>query len=351
MTMTRREAIGTLLIGAAAGISGQFAAAAAQAPRPAFPKGAIIRTLLRDVAPETLSGPSLFHEHLSMRYPPGATSHFTDDVALMIEEAKLAKADGIAAIVDGGHADMNRSVDALTRISKESGLPIIASGGYYMQRTYPPDIATKSADQIADELAKEAAASRFGAFGEIGQQGGVMTDDERKVFTAIAKAHARTGLPVFTHNAYTGTRPTQNPVPKDAAIKQLDLLLANGVKPQNLAIGHLCCLDDVKAEIPKQLAKRGVFVGFDRVTIPIVPDSQKVTTILAFLDAGYVDQLLLSSDFYSARSLKKNGGPGIAQTVTVFGPMLLKAGVSEATLRHILVDNSRRFLAFVPTSA
>jgi phosphotriesterase-related protein len=91
-----------------------------------------------------------------------------------------------------------------------------------------------------------------------------------------------------------------------------------------------------------------VFVGFDRVTIPIVPDAQKVTTILAFLDAGHADNLLLSSDFSNGRALKKNGGPGIAQTVTVFGPMLLKAGVSEATLRHILVDNSRRFLAVVP---
>ena len=157
---------------------------------------------------------------------------------------------------------MNRSVDALKRISTESGLPIIASGGYYMQRTYPAEIAAKSADQIADELAKEAAASRFGAFGEIGQQGGVMTDDERKVFTAIAKAHARTGLPIFTHNAYTGTRPTQNPVPKDTAIKQLDLLLANGVKPQNLAIGHVCCLDDPKAEIPIEIAKRGAYRRF-----------------------------------------------------------------------------------------
>jgi len=40
--------------------------------------------------------------------------------------------------------------------------------------------------------------------------------------------------------------------------------------------------------------------------------------------------------------------PGLAQTVTVFGPMLTKAGVSEATLRHILVDNPRRFLAVTP---
>src|ERR1044071_10030778 len=133
----------------------------------------------------------------------------------------------------------------------------------------------------------------------------------------------------------------------DAALKQLDVLEANGADPRHVAIGHVCCLDDVTAAIPKQLAKRGVFVGFDRVTLPIVPDAQKVTTILALLEAGYVDQLLLSSDFATPRALKKNGGPGLAQTVTVFGPMLSAAGVSAATLRQILVDNPRRFLAFV----
>jgi phosphotriesterase-related protein len=168
------------------------------------------------------------------------------------------------------------------------------------------------------------------------------------VFTAVAKAHARSGIPIFTHNPYTGTRQVATPIPMDAALRQLDVLEAGGANPRHVAIGHVCCLDDVKAEIPKQLAKRGVFVGFDRVTIPIVPDAQKVTTILAFLEAGYADQLLLSSDFATGRALKKNGGPGLAQTATVFGPMLLKAGVSEPTLRHILVDNSRRFLAFVP---
>jgi phosphotriesterase-related protein len=95
-----------------------------------------------------------------------------------------------------------------------------------------------------------------------------------------------------------------------------------------------------------------VFVGFDRVTLTaIIPDEKRVAMILAFLDAGHVDQLLLSSDFATGRALKKNGGPGIGQTVIVFGPMLVKAGVSEATLRHILVDNPRRFLSFVPRAA
>ena len=76
----------------------------------------------------------------------------------------------------------------------------------------------------------------------------------------------------------------------------------------------------------------------------IIPDEKRVAMILAFLEAGYADQLLLSSDFSNGRALKKNGGPGIAQTVTVFAPMLVKAGVSEATLR----SDSRRQPAPLP---
>jgi phosphotriesterase-related protein len=353
--LSRREALEIVAAVLATSLPGTRAGAAGQ---PTFERGAIVRTLLRDVPPETIAGTTLFHEHLSIRYPltramavaqgRDVPASFTDEVDVMIEETKAAGREGIACIVDGGHPDMDRDLEAVKRIATESGVHVVASGGFYMQRNYPPDLAAKSADQIADELARDATTQRLGAFGEIGQQGGVLTDDERKVFIAVAKAQARTGLPIFTHNAYTGTRQVTTPVPMDTALKQLDVLEAAGADPRHLAIGHVCCLDDVKAEIPKQLAKRGVFVGFDRVTLPIVPDAQKVTTILAFLEAGHVDHLLLSSDFATGRALKKNGGPGLAQTATVFGPMLLRAGVSDATLRKILVDNPRRFLAFVP---
>jgi phosphotriesterase-related protein len=366
--MNRRDAMGVLGIGAAGGVvswlghdaqvlaaalTGSAGALANQAAQGAaavtFPRGAIIRTLLKDVAPESLAGgPTLFHEHLSINLSANSTPHYTADVAMMVEEARAASNDGIACIVDGGHADMGRDLNALRRIASESGLPIIASGGYYMQRTYPADVATKTADQIADDLVRDATTGRLGAFGEIGQQGGEMTADERKVFQAIGKAHVRTGVPVFTHNAYTGKRQVPTPVPRDAALGQLDVLESVGAKPQNLAIGHVCCLDDPKADIAIQLAKRGAFVGFDRVTLATMPDPDRVIMIMAMAEAGVANQLLLSSDFYSERALRKNGGPGLAQTATVFGPMLLKAGMSETMLRRILVDNPRRFLAFVP---
>src|SRR5215472_7523680 len=344
--LTRREA--ARLLGAVAGSLLMGKSVSAQKKNNAFPKGAIIRTILADIPPAAIaSGPVLFHEHLSLHLA-GLEEHFTDDVALMIEEVKVAGGEGVSCIVDAGHADMGRRMDALQRIATESKIRIVASGGYYLQRTYPPEIATRTADEIADALVHEAKAQRWGALGEIGQQGGELTSDERKVFQAVAKVQGRVGLPILTHNAYLGARSSNIGVPRDAANRQLDVLESAGAKPEHVAIGHVCCLDDPKAEIATQLARRGAFVGFDRVTIPIVPDGQKAGAIMAMVEAGYADKLLISSDFCSQRSLKKNGGAGIGQAVTVLKPMLLKAGMSEELLHSILVDNPRRFLAFVP---
>ena len=345
--MTRRDVLHLLGAGGGAGLlagSGIFALSErlTAAPRQQAP---ILRTLQGDIAPSSLGdGAVLFHEHLSIQLGPNPSFH--SDVDLMIAEARAARGDGVALIVDGGHPDMMRDLAALQRITRESGMPLIASGGYYMQRTYPSDIATRSAEQIADDLVAEARRDRLGAFGEIGQQGGTLTTDERKVHEAIARAHVRTGIPVFTHNAYS-IRATD--VPRDAALHQLDIYEAAGANLGNVCIGHMCCLDDPAADIATQIARRGAYVGFDRVTLNgTMPDANRVIAAMALVEAGHADKLLLSSDFYSRPALKLEGGPGFAQTVTVFGPMLLAAGMPESTLRGILEDNPRRFLAFSP---
>jgi phosphotriesterase-related protein len=359
MPMSRREALERLGLAAGAGLTALLVpgvAGYASRVRPASLLGAaqeagIIRTVLRDVPPQSLAGGAvLFHEHLSMKYPFGATSHVTDDVDLMIEEVKIAAGEGVSCIVDGGHPDMQRDLEALRRIASGSGMAIVASGGFYMQRNYPAELASMSADQIADELVREAARDRLGAFGEIGQQGAEMTADERKVFEAIGKVQARTGLPVFTHNAYSGRRASA--VPRDAALRQFDLLVGAGARPEKLAIGHVCCLDDPNAEIAIEIARRGAFVGFDRVGLnAIMPDADRVVMAKALIEAGHADKLLLSADFYAANALKSRGGPGLAQPATVFGPMLTAAGVPAATVRRILVDNPIRFLTFTPRPA
>src|SRR4029077_4910706 len=101
--------------------------------------------------------------------PPPPQPAPTSNVDLIVEEVKVAATDGVTCIVDGGHSDMNRKLDNLKAIANRTGMLIVASGGYYMERTYPADLASKSEDQIADGLAREAIAQRLGAFGEIGE--------------------------------------------------------------------------------------------------------------------------------------------------------------------------------------
>src|SRR5271155_3762121 len=61
--LTRRKALEVLGLGA--GASACLRDAFAQ--QPVFPKGAIIRTILKDYAPEELAGgATLFHEHMQL---------------------------------------------------------------------------------------------------------------------------------------------------------------------------------------------------------------------------------------------------------------------------------------------
>ena len=317
--------------------AGASAGAAAQ-PTPESP---IIRTLLGDIAPDEIDGVTLFHEHLSIKLSDQMDA--TDDVDTIVRELQIAATEGIGCIVDGGHADMARDLEACRRVANETDVHVVASGGYYMERFYPPDLATKSDDQIADELVEEAVRDTLGAFGEIGQTSNVaeMTALERKVFQAVGKAHVRSGIPIFTHNAY-GTGENVTP---EQGLRQLDVLESVGVDPRTVVIGHACCLDDPTAGVLTQIAARGAFVGFDRVTGGRVDDAQKVMTILAFLDGGFADRLLISSDYIGRRSPER---PGYGNAITVFAPLMREAGIDEATMNTVLYDNPRRFLAYVP---
>ena len=362
---SRRDAVRLLGLGGAGLAAGCGRApesdAAAESPSAAESTSsgaAIVRTILEDLAPEELShGAVLFHEHMSLDIPfwdrlVGAenpardsfigapdTPYFMQDVEAMVAELQAAAREGVAALVDGGHADMGRDVSFLRTVSERSGMPIVASGGYYTDPFHPPELADRTDDEIAAALAEAAAAQRWGAFGEIASSA-EMTPGERKVFHAIGKAHLLTNVPIFTHTA--------NGLEAEA---QLDIFESLGVPTGNVAIGHMGGLDDPDATVHRRLAGRGAFVGFDRLGGGPEADGRKVPMIRTLIDAGYLENVLLASDFARASDTQRNGGPGYAKTVTQFLPLLREAGVTEAQIRIMTVDNPLRLLAFVPRSA
>jgi phosphotriesterase-related protein len=364
--LTRRDALSLLGIGAAMAAGSRIGFAA----DPTFANGAIIRTVLKDIPPGQITGPTMFHEHLSlsadflprwMTYAranaraggggtgggggragaaPAATPatpepFFMQDADVMTAEVIAAQKDGVACIVDRGHPDMGRDINFLKMLATKSGLPIVAGGGFYTQPFYPPEITTMSEDEIFQAILKQVEADPIGALGEIGSWDEI-TDTERKVFRAIGRAQAETNLGVFTH---TG-------IPGKSAMEQLDILEKAGAKPNRVVIGHVGNLVDPKVEVHKELCKRGAFIGFDRQGG--AGDARQVPMVMALLEAGYADHLMFSSDLASAAQIKKNGGGGYAQTLTVFVPKLKAAGATDDVLHTILVDNPRRLLAFVP---
>jgi phosphotriesterase-related protein len=323
-----------------------------------LPSGSVIRTILKDVSPDVLgNGATWFHEHLNIAFtsPPVQRQPGTPapplNLDLVVDELRASARDGVTCIVD---AAVNRrspqQIEELRTIATRSGVHIVIAGGYY-RAPYPAAAnIQRSEEEIAEELVQDAASQRWGAFGEIGTSL-EMHPDERKMLRAVSRAHLRTGVPIFTHNPHEGC-------PK-CPHEQIDVFESAGVNPKQLCVGHLT--DNTAEQDPgwqslRALGKRGVFLGFDTLVqdystyqgFSVVPDADRVKMVLAVLDAGYEDQLLFATDFSNARQIKANWGSGLSTILTEFVPKLRYAGVKDNTIRKIIVDNPRRFLAFVP---
>jgi phosphotriesterase-related protein len=349
-SLTRREALQMVGLGA---VALAVAPTAARAQVPAFPKGAVIRTLFKDYPPEELAdGATLFHEHLSLgedfnaRFraasqavlvaqgltvpatgtaPPPPGPDPMRNVELMAQELRDAQHDGVTCIVDASLEGAGMDLKFIRDAARMSGLPIVKGAGFYTQPFYPKQLATMSESQLTQALIRQADEYPAGAYGEIGSWDDI-TALERRVFRAVGKAHLATNLPIFTH---TG-------IPGKSALEQLDILEDAGVDPRRVAIGHLGNLNDPNLYVHKAICRRGAFVGFDRQGS--VRDTPVVSLAMGLIEAGFADHILISGDAFR----------GYARPITVFVPKLKAAGADDATLHRITVDNPRRFLAFVP---
>lgn len=374
--LNRRHAL-RLLLGGAAGFAGAFESpvsagqpggwhAAASRNPPAFPPGAIIRTILEDFPPARLaSGSTQFHEHIGGRFAPprplgpgeilpGVAAPVTEAeyIDLMVRELQMSRADGVNCLVDAafqGRRD-EHTLDNLKAISRRSGMHVVLGGGYYqdlaLPAKYPSEVVTMDEAALVQEFVRDARVQRWGAFGEIASSQPTRLE-EQKVIRAVGKAHLQTNLPILTHTPHEGC--------PACATEQLDLLESVGVDPRRVAIGHLATIKpgaEPLGQTAKTLGKRGAFLGFDTVGHPMgrsaIPEAHKVRHVLAVLEAGYEDQLLLSADSTPEPQLKTNWGQGFSSVVAQFVPKLRYAGVTDAVLHKVLVDNPRRFLAFVP---
>src|SRR5699024_9508190 len=78
-------------------------------------------------------------------------------------------------------------------------------------------------------------------------------------------------------------------------LEQLEIYERNGVDLSSVLISHVCSADET-LDYAVEIAKRGAYVGLDRIGHSMHEDVHWITIIKHLVSAGYQEHILLSQD-------------------------------------------------------
>jgi phosphotriesterase-related protein len=282
------------------------------------------------------------------------------DVDLAIEEVREFKKLGGGTIVDLTSEEMvGRDPVALRAVARATGVNIVCGCGHYLHFIHPPGAAEESMECIAERLVDELTDGigdtgvRPGIIGEIGTSDPIHPR-EAKMLRAAAWAQQKTGAAVTVH-CNLGTRTGAEVLRVlDGAGADLSRVVLGHV---DFALGHLDVSFEDAVGYHMQLASSGCFIEYDTVGADgyfrgtgaerpfwAPSDRQRADAIARLLDAGFGDQVLISHDICLKHYLLHYGGFGYGHILREFTHNLKDAGVGEADIRRLLVENPAKML-------
>jgi len=289
-------------------------------------------------------GVTLMHEHVLVDFVGAAEvspDRYDSDDAFRVALPHLKElwGRGCRTLVECTPAYLGRDVALLRRLSEASGLHLVTNTGYYGaadDRFVPAHARAESADELSARWIAEhddgieRSGVRPGLL-KTGVDPGPLSEVDRKLVRAAARCHLRTGLIIAVH---TGDG--------IAAMDVVATLRAEGVSPRAYIWVH--AQNEPDRALHVRAAEAGAFVELDGIS----PDSlgSHVETVTDMIGRGLLSQLLVSQDAGWYHVGEERGGRFRPYTYLFDGflPSLRRAGVSEAEIRTLLVDNPARAL-------
>jgi phosphotriesterase-related protein len=320
-----------------------------------------INTVTGRTRPEDL-GMTLVHEHLLVGYPGWQMDALAppfrraEAMARGVDRMQELMGLGVATFLDPCPMDLGRDVEFMAEVAQRSGMRIICTTGAYKENeglTYT--FGALPLEEIEAIYVKELTEG----IGQSGIRAGLVkvatgapgiSDYERKLLIAGARAATRVGCPVITHTDRASL-----------GLEQIAILTSEGVPPHRILVGHSDGRDDHAYH--RALADRGAYVGFDRFGIEaFLSDERRIESVCKMVQAGYVRSLCLSHDATCAGWLGRPVFQGrIVMTAEQVAaslphwepthlfkrivPRLRERGVSEDDVKTMLVDNPRRYFS------
>ncbi len=231
---------------------------------------------------------------------------------------------------------LGRDLDGLERVSRATGLHVVAATGLHRDAHYTADdpFRAEPVDRLADRFVEELR-DRCGIV-KVGASYHHLTPFEAKAFEAAAAAHAGTGAPVCVHTHH-GTM----------GLRIVEQLAAFGVPSTAVILAHVDRNPD--AEEHAETAETGASLQLDGPgRTKYWPDSTILRLIADLAEAGHGDRLLLGGDTGRRNMLRAyGGGPGLDYVFARFKPRLERELGAELAER-IFVANPARAFAWEP---
>ncbi|WP_068155757.1 aryldialkylphosphatase [Rhodococcus phenolicus] len=314
-----------------------------------------VNTVLGAIAPEEL-GIVAIHEHIGYGMPGSELdTRWWKSPEVRYEETvpKLRKFHeyGGGTFVDVTGICNGRDIDYYKSLSAKTGVHIVACTGFVGGDTALPFFERASVDYLMRQFVHEITVgigdtgSRAGVIKVGVSRGGKMTELDKRIYRAAARAALATGVPILTHLAID-------------AENAIAIFAEEGLPLHRVLFGHAD--DGVNAEKTRDtwIAQQGGRVGFDTFGYETEledppfwarPRKERLAHFLRFLDAGHLDRALAGVD----ANCSPLGWPGVkGHTVNYLFedliPDLREAGLDETTITKLFVENPADFLTIQP---
>jgi phosphotriesterase-related protein len=286
-------------------------------------------------------GVTLTHEHILVDFigadkvDPNRYDR-RDVVEKILPFLMEAKAQGVKTLIDCTPEYLGRDPILLRTLSQKTALQIVTNTGCYgagNNKFVPSWAFEETAEQLCERWTKE---WRDG-IEQTGVRPGfikisVDADDKlsqmhRKIVTAAAMTHLRSGLTIASHSGSA-----------KAALEQIDLLEQYGVSPKAFIWVHA-----QSGEPSSQVAaaKKGAWISFDYITTEAGNIEENVRRILNLKNNGLLETVLISHDAGWYNVGEPDGG-NVRPYTAIFThllPALKKQGFTKHQLNQILVVN------------
>jgi phosphotriesterase-related protein len=309
----------------------------------------IVHTVKGDIVPAAM-GLTLPHEHLftdlrGPRVDDYAQADPAEVVAAMRPLMEAAYAAGVRSLVECSTAGVGRNVTLLQHLAQATPINLIAPTGVYRQGFIPSELERLGVDELAQLWAREINDGIDGTAVKAGFIKIAASDDgvtllEKRNLQAAALAAMETGAVVASHTIGGAT-----------ARQEMDILAGAGLDLARFIWVHAQTETDHALHL--EAAERGAFVEFDAIGAPWQEPEPMLDAVLALIEAGHVDHLLLSHDAGWYQPGAPSGQPdsgmrGYTALFEDFLPALRARGVGDEIVEEITVSNPARAFALAP---